>query len=102
MDEKYKGEEALRSSGLEYTVVRPGGLNNEPAGQKKLIAAQGDTQSGSVARADVAAVCVAALSDPAAKGVTMELVSSKEEGVDVLSSLGEQLKGMFSGLKKDS
>lgn len=34
------GEERLRRSGVPYTVVRPGGLVNEPAGQAQLVVAQ--------------------------------------------------------------
>lgn len=55
------GEEVLRKSGLPYTVVRPAGLTDDPAGQAQLAVAQGDKSSGRVARADVAAVAVAAL-----------------------------------------
>ena len=114
MDQKFKGEECLRGSGVPYTVVRPGGLKDEPAGLKKLIAAQGDTASGSVSRADVAAVCVAALSDAAARNVTMELVTEKAaaaaaagdggggaSSVAVMMPLAEQIKNIFVGLKKD-
>ena len=36
MDEKLKGEDALRASGAPYTIVRPGGLTNQPAGKAKL------------------------------------------------------------------
>ena len=36
MDEKLKGEDALRSSGAPYTIVRPGGLTNRPGGKAKL------------------------------------------------------------------
>jgi hypothetical protein len=32
------GEEALRNSGVSYTVVRPGGLTNKPAGEVQLCA----------------------------------------------------------------
>ena len=36
MDEKLNGEEALRASGAPYTIVRPGGLTNQPGGKAKL------------------------------------------------------------------
>ena len=36
MDEKLKGEDALRASGTPYTIVRPGGLTNQPGGKAKL------------------------------------------------------------------
>ena len=51
-----------------------------------------------VPRADVAAVCVAALTDLAAKGATFELVSEAAEA----PPLAEQLKGLFAGLAKDA
>lgn len=98
MDYKFKGEEAVRAGGGDYTIIRPGGLGDGPAGQAKLIARQGDKGVGQVRRADVAAVCVAALSDPAAKNVTLELVS--EKGGEVLP-LAQQLAGIFAGLKRD-
>ena len=43
MDEKLKGEEALRASGMPYTVVRPGGLSNQPGGKAKLTWSAPDT-----------------------------------------------------------
>lgn len=39
-----------------------------------LQAGQGDTLNGSICPADVAAICVAALQDPAADGVTFEVI----------------------------
>jgi uncharacterized protein YbjT (DUF2867 family) len=71
---KYLGEEALRKSGVPYTVVRPGGLNDKPGGQAVLFA-QGDTakERGFIPREDVAAVCVAALGRADALGKTFEI-----------------------------
>ena len=60
-------------------------------------AAQGDSGSaGRIARADVARVCVAALSAPAAKNVTLELFS--KDG----SPAADQMSTIFNGLKPDS
>ena len=60
-------------------------------------AAQGDSGSaGRIARADVARVCVAALSAPAAKNVTLELFS--KDG----STTADQMSTIFNGLKPDS
>jgi uncharacterized protein YbjT (DUF2867 family) len=106
MDQKFKAEEFLRSSGIKYTVVRPGGLKSTPGGEKTLVVKQGDNGAGSVSRADLAAVCVAALTDPAANKVTLELTSKDStigangEQVKVVG-LADQLKGIFSGLKQD-
>ncbi|KAL4854196.1 hypothetical protein ACK3TF_005041 [Chlorella vulgaris] len=100
MDSKFEGEEALRRSGVPYTIVRPAGLTTAPAGQGKLVAKQGDKGAGRVSRADVAAVCVAALSDPAAKNVTFELLGSSDN--DSPPPLAQQLASLFRGLKPDA
>ncbi len=74
---KLKGEDALRASGVPYTVVRPGGLHNAPPGQTALTALQGDPKvNGQVPRADVGAICVAALGNKAAQGKTFEVIGA--------------------------
>lgn len=73
---KARGEDALRASGVGYTIVRPGGLTNAPGGQKGVRLVQGDSDTGYIARADVARVCVAALSSAAARGRTFEVVNA--------------------------
>ncbi len=69
-----RGEQRVRESGVPYTVVRPGRFVGKPDGASvKLKAAQGDTINGSIDPVDVAAICVAALRDHAAIGVTFEV-----------------------------
>lgn len=77
---KLRGENALRASGVAYTVVRPGALTNVPGGAAGLRLLQGDEKSlsGTVARADLAAVCVAALGRRSAFGKTFELLGEGE------------------------
>jgi len=41
MDNKFASEQKLRQSGLPYTIVRPGGLSNGPAGTTQLAAGKG-------------------------------------------------------------
>ena len=77
---KFKGEEALRASGVPYTVVRPGGLVNTPGGEFGVIFAQGDTTTGRISREDVALICIAALQAPEALGKTFETYSSEQPG----------------------
>lgn len=108
MDQKFKGEDFLRNSGIKYTVVRPSALKDGPRGEKTLLIQQGDKSTGSVARADVAAVCAAALTDPAAEKVTLEVTSAEgadgEQGKEAkkgVATSADQLKGIFSKLKKD-
>ena len=60
---KLKGEESVRATGINYTIVRPGSLTNEPGGQRGLRIMQGDpiNGEGTIARADVASVLVSAI-----------------------------------------
>lgn len=74
---KAKGEASLRASGVPYTIVRPGGLVDEPGGQLGIRFVQGDEESGRIARADVAAVMIASLDNPAAIGKTFEVFNDK-------------------------
>lgn len=68
-----RGEEGLRSSGRPYVIVRPSWLTNEPGGQRAIRFEQGDAGEGEIARADVAAVVVAALGSAHARGKTFEI-----------------------------
>ena len=77
---KFEGEEALRASGVPYTIVRPGGLVNTPGGEFSVVFAQGDATAGRISRQDVALICVAALQEKAAINKTFETFSSEEPG----------------------
>jgi len=72
---KLKGEDALRASGVPYTIVRPGGLGNAAGGDKDIVFEQGDTVSAqtTITRADVARICVQALKYPEARNRTFEV-----------------------------
>ena len=91
---KLKGEDALRASGVPYTIVRPGGLVDEPGGQAIIVFSQGDTTSGAITREDVAMVCVAALQYPAAVNKTFETYSETGE-------YSADWQAMFGSLKAD-
>jgi uncharacterized protein YbjT (DUF2867 family) len=90
---KFKGEEALRNSGVPYTIVRPGGLTNAPGGEFAVVFAQGDTETGAIPRADVALVCVAALGTEAALNKTFEISSGKQPPADDLGAIFAGLAG---------
>lgn len=82
MEAKIQGEDQMRelyaapnviSNGLGYTVVRPGGLTTgESLGAAALELNQGDSKSGRIARADVAAICVNALDSASTWDTTFE------------------------------
>lgn len=82
---KRKGESLLRSSGLGYTIVRPGALVEEAGGYKALVFDQGNRISQPVACADVADVCLKALHDPTARNKTFEVCweYTPEEGLEM-------------------
>jgi uncharacterized protein YbjT (DUF2867 family) len=92
---KAKGEAYLRASGLPYTIVRPGGLRNDPGGKIGLRLMQGDTEMGDITRADTATVAIAVLGNPDALGKTFEVVSNESAPLDAWRS-------GFAGLKPDA
>ncbi|WP_280276442.1 SDR family oxidoreductase [Nocardia wallacei] len=74
IDAKTQAEDDLRARGLDWTVLRPGRLTDEPAtGEVSLVEPPGDY--GAVPRADVAAVIAELLAAPNTAGKTLELVS---------------------------
>lgn len=73
---KARGEEAVRTAGIPYTIVRPGGLSDEPGGQKGIRLGQGDTLSGRVSRADVAEVVLRALAFDQTRQTTFEVIEA--------------------------
>ena len=82
---KGKADDDLRASGLEYTVVKPGGLTNDPGTGR--VDLRTTVERGQVPRDDVAAVLAAVLAAPDTIGKTVELVSGDvpvEEAVAAL------------------
>ena len=69
---KAEADRRLEESGLDYTIVRPGGLTDE-AGTGSV--AVGTNLSGDIPRDDVAAVLLAVLETPSSIGKTFELVA---------------------------
>jgi uncharacterized protein YbjT (DUF2867 family) len=72
---KFEADEALRASGLDYTVVRPGGLTDDEGTGKVRIAAS--TGRGQIPRADVAAVLLACLDQPRSIGKSFDVISGE-------------------------
>jgi uncharacterized protein YbjT (DUF2867 family) len=70
---KGKADDAVRASGLDATVVRPGGLTNDVGTGRVNLG--GNVPYGRVPRDDVAAVLVAVLNSPNTIGKTVDLIS---------------------------
>jgi uncharacterized protein YbjT (DUF2867 family) len=82
---KFEADEAVRASDLDYTIVRPGGLTDDPGTGKVAVAAKLDR--GKVPRADVAAVFVACLDDPGTVGKSFDLLGGDTPIAAALAAL---------------
>ena len=74
---RWRAEEAIRSSDLDYSVIRVGVLFDRPAGWRAIQVTQEELPlsiSTRLARTDVAAAFVAALHHPSASRATFEVV----------------------------
>jgi len=83
------GEESLAQSGLDWTVVRPGGLSEREENldrQGILFSGPGQQESSSIPRRLVARVCLDALETPAAIGRIVEITSSPERPAQTLQA----------------
>ena len=79
---KRVGERWLEQSGLDWTIVRPGGLSEDDSrasGDGVLFSSADQQQSQSIPRRLVAQVCIDALEEPSACGQIIEITSSAEQ-----------------------
>jgi uncharacterized protein YbjT (DUF2867 family) len=83
---KAAADEALAASGLDYTIVRPGSLTDDP-GAGRIDAATTLGRRGEIARDDVAATLLAVLDEPSTVGKTFELFSGEQEIAPALRNL---------------
>ncbi|ESA38866.1 nad-dependent epimerase dehydratase [Leptolyngbya sp. Heron Island J] len=75
---KQQAEQYIVKSGLTYTIVRPGGLRSEDAGEAIVMSAADTLFDGGIARQKVAQVCIAALGEPTAENKIVEIVTRPE------------------------
>ncbi|PIA60360.1 hypothetical protein AQUCO_00300097v1 [Aquilegia coerulea] len=79
---KRKAEQYLADSGIPYTIIRAGGLQDKEGGLRELIVGKDDellqTETRTIARADVAEVCIQALQFEEAKFKAFDLASKPE------------------------
>ena len=82
-DWKRRAERLVRSSGLSYTIVRPGWFDYNKADEHHLVLLQGDARhagnssDGVIARSQIAEVLVHSLTSDQALRKTFELVATK-------------------------
>jgi uncharacterized protein YbjT (DUF2867 family) len=83
---KAEADAQLEASGLDYTIVRPGGLTDDP-GTGLIDAGRSLERSGSVSRDDVAATLVACLDEPATVGVSFDVLAGEFPIAEALRGL---------------
>ncbi|XP_039144352.1 uncharacterized protein At5g02240-like [Dioscorea cayenensis subsp. rotundata] len=93
---KRKSEQYLADSGIPYTIIRAGGLQDKDGGLRELIVGEDDellqTENKLIPRADVAEVCIQALQFEEAKFKAFDL-GSKPDGVGTPT---KDFKALFS------
>ncbi|HEY9598226.1 MAG TPA: SDR family oxidoreductase [Cyanophyceae cyanobacterium] len=89
---KRKAEQELIDSGIDYTIIRAGGLLDEPGGKRELLIGKDDTLlmnppggiPTSIPRADVAELVVQALLEPNARNKALDTISKPENAPDAV------------------
>jgi uncharacterized protein YbjT (DUF2867 family) len=82
---KRDADERVLESGLSYTIVRPGGLTDDPG--TGLVMVGTGVDRGAIPREDVAATLVAVLETPSSVGKVFELVSGDTPIEDAIRGL---------------
>ncbi|XP_041025953.1 uncharacterized protein At2g34460, chloroplastic isoform X2 [Juglans microcarpa x Juglans regia] len=72
---KLQAEQYIRKSGINYTIIRPGGLRNEPPAGNIFMQPEDTLYEGTISRDQVAEVAVEALVHPEASYKVVEIVS---------------------------
>src|ERR687897_3072045 len=84
---KRDADEALAAAGLQHTIVRPGGLTDDP-GTGLIEAGTPLERSGQIPRDDVAETLLVCLDDPASIGVAFDLIGGETPITEAVRSLG--------------
>ncbi len=82
---KSEADRALRDSGLDWTIVRPGGLTDDDPTDRVKVAER--TGRGPIPRADVAAVLSACLRQPYTVGAQFEVISGEVPIAEALADV---------------
>jgi uncharacterized protein YbjT (DUF2867 family) len=82
---KGRADDAVRASGLDATVVRPGGLTNDPGTGRVSLGKS--LPRGQVSRDDVAAVLAAVLESPNTVGRTVDLIGGDTAVAEAVAAI---------------
>ena len=78
---KSLGEDYIRNSGIDFTIIRPGGLRGDP-GTLGIRFEQGDKIIGWIPRGDVASVLVESMFNSGALNKTFEVINDESLALD--------------------
>ena len=92
---KWRGEEAVRETGVPYTIIRPCALTEEP-GIQPLVFDQGDNIKGKVSRDSIAELCVRVLEQPQDGNLTFEVKAAPNYG-----AFAANWQNLLARLKRD-
>ena len=87
LEAKSEADAALRDSGLDWTIVRPGRLT-DAAGTGRVEAAPTLGRRGEIPREDTAAILAATLAAPNTIGLAFEALAGETLVADAISALG--------------
>ncbi|BFG28090.1 hypothetical protein CerSpe_143640 [Prunus speciosa] len=91
---KLQAEQYIRKSGINYTIIRPGGLKNDPPTGNLVMEPEDTLSDGSISRDLVAEVAIEALVNPEASYKVVEIVSRpdapKRSYEDLFSSIKQR------------
>jgi uncharacterized protein YbjT (DUF2867 family) len=88
LEAKAEADAAVAQSGLDWTIVRPGALTNEPGTARVAVGER--LARAEVTRDDVAAVLVGVLDDPGTVGRTFVVVNGETPILDALRRLRDE------------
>ena len=86
LEAKLHADTELAASGLDYTIVRPGGLTDD-AGTGLVEARRAAGAGGRIPRDDVAATLLACLDDPGTVGKSFDLLSGETPIAEAIAAL---------------
>lgn len=82
---KAEADEALKKSGLDYTIIKPGRLTDEPGTDKVSVGM--NLERGEIPREDVATVLAEVFETPETIGLQFDLVSGEKSIQKAISDL---------------
>lgn len=86
LDAKAEADEEVRASGLEWTIVKPGSLTDDPGAGRIEVGAPLERR-GEIARDDVAATLLAVLGEPRTAELSFDLLAGDTPVAEAIASL---------------